>query len=78
MTMTAELCDCYPTKTVGVNKVLDAVIEGVPGHSIVVWGVDGTFHSVAEARRQPQLAAAANWLALAALAARSIPGRAVS
>jgi (4-(4-[2-(gamma-L-glutamylamino)ethyl]phenoxymethyl)furan-2-yl)methanamine synthase len=73
VTMTAELCDCYPAKAVGVNAVLDAVLEGLPGYSIVVWGVDGEFHSVAEARRQPHLAAAANWLALANLAARSIP-----
>ncbi len=28
VTMTAELCDCYPTKQVGVNAVLDAVIGG--------------------------------------------------
>ena len=73
VTMTAELCDCYPTKAVGVNAVLDAVVEGLPGRSIVVWGVDGEFHSVADARRQPHLVAAANWLALANLAARSIP-----
>ena len=46
---------------------------GLPGRSIVVWGVDGEFHSVAEARLHPHLAAAANWLALANLAARSIP-----
>src|SRR5271166_1538516 len=49
VTMTAELCDCYPTKAVGVNAVLDAVVTGIPGHSIAVWGVDGEFHSVAEA-----------------------------
>ena len=73
VTMTAELCDCYPTKAVGVNAILDAVLAGMPGHSIVVWGVDGEFHSVSDARRQPHLAAAANWLALATLAARSIP-----
>ena len=73
VTMTAELCDCYAAKSVGVNAVLDAVLEGLPAFSIVVWGVDGEFHSVDEARRQPHLAAAANWLALANLAARSIP-----
>lgn len=50
VTMTAELCDCYPTKAHGVNAVLDAVLEGLPGWSIVVWGVDGEFHSVAEAK----------------------------
>ena len=46
VTMTAELCDCYPTKAVGVNAVLDAVVEVCPDRSIVVWGVDGEFHSM--------------------------------
>jgi len=73
VTMTAELCDCYPTKTVGVNAVLNAVVAALPGCSTIVWGVDGEFHSVEQVRRQPQLAAAANWLALATLAARLIP-----
>jgi (4-(4-[2-(gamma-L-glutamylamino)ethyl]phenoxymethyl)furan-2-yl)methanamine synthase len=73
VTMTAELCDCYPTKAQGVSAVLDAVLDGLPGWSIVVWGVDGEFHSVAEARERPHIIAAANWLALAFLAARLIP-----
>src|SRR5271168_1518106 len=41
VTMTAELCDCYPTKAVGVNAVLDAVVTGIPDLTIAVWGVDG-------------------------------------
>jgi probable H4MPT-linked C1 transfer pathway protein len=73
VTMTAELCDCYPTKAVGVSAVLDAVVAALPGFAIAVWGVDGEFHSVAQARRQPSVVAAANWLALATLAARTIP-----
>jgi probable H4MPT-linked C1 transfer pathway protein len=73
VTMTAELCDCFPTKRVGVNAVLDAVLEALPGHTIAVWGVDGEFHRVGDIRQQPLLAAAANWLALATLAARLIP-----
>jgi probable H4MPT-linked C1 transfer pathway protein len=73
VTMTAELCDCYPTKAVGVNAVLDAIVKGLRGFAIAVWGVDGEFHSVAQVRQQPQLAAAANWLALANVAGRSIP-----
>jgi probable H4MPT-linked C1 transfer pathway protein len=73
LTMTAELCDCYPTKKVGVNAVLDAAEEGLAGKPIVVWGVDGEFHSVAEIRDQPTLAAAANWLTLATFAARLVP-----
>ena len=73
VTMTAELCDCYPTKAVGVGAVLDAAIEGLRGRAILVWGIDGEFHSVADIRRDPQIAAAANWLALATLAARLLP-----
>ncbi len=69
LTMTAELCDCYPTKTIGVHAVLDALLLGLPGRLIAVWGVDGGFHSVSEIRREPTLAAAANWLALATVAA---------
>jgi probable H4MPT-linked C1 transfer pathway protein len=73
LTMTAELCDCYPTKAVGVRSVLDAVVEALPGRSTVVWGNDGRFHEVEEVREAPRLAAAANWLALATLSARLIP-----
>jgi probable H4MPT-linked C1 transfer pathway protein len=73
LTMTAELCDCYPTKAVGVNAVLDAVLDALLGQPIEVWGVDGRFHEVDEVRQQPALAAASNWLALATLAARLLP-----
>jgi probable H4MPT-linked C1 transfer pathway protein len=73
LTMTAELCDCYPTKHVGVNAVLDAVLDALPGRPLVVWGVDGQFHDLSEIRDQPGLAAAANWLALATLVARLVP-----
>ncbi len=69
VTMTAELCDCYPTKAIGVDAVLDAFLEGLPARLIAVWGVDGAFHSVQEIRVQPMLAAAANWIALATVAA---------
>src|SRR3954447_8244275 len=73
LTMTAELCDCYPTKKVGVNAVLDAVLDAFLARPITVWGVDGRFHDLDEIRRRPELAAAANWLALATLAARLLP-----
>jgi (4-(4-[2-(gamma-L-glutamylamino)ethyl]phenoxymethyl)furan-2-yl)methanamine synthase len=73
VTMTAELCDCYPTKRVGVHAVLDAVIRALPGRLLAVWGVDGSFHPVEQIRDRPLLAAAANWLALAQLAARLVP-----
>jgi probable H4MPT-linked C1 transfer pathway protein len=73
LTMTAELCDCYPTKRVGVIAVLDAVLDAFGARPIEVWGVDGRFHDVAAIRQQPALAAASNWLALATLVARLVP-----
>jgi probable H4MPT-linked C1 transfer pathway protein len=70
LTMTAELCDCYATKSEGVLSILDGV-ECMAGDRLVsVWGVDSRFHPMAEIRAHPGLAAAANWLALAAVAAR--------
>jgi probable H4MPT-linked C1 transfer pathway protein len=73
LTMTAELCDCYPTKAVGVGAILDAVAQGLPDRPVSVWGIDGRFHEADEIRRKPGLAAAANWLALAMVAARLVP-----
>jgi probable H4MPT-linked C1 transfer pathway protein len=73
LTMTAELCDCYPTKAVGVRSVVDAVLLGVHGRPMVVWGTDGKFHEVEDIQQNPLIAAAANWLALATVAARLIP-----
>ena len=73
VTTTAELCDCYPTKQVGVNAVLDAVVGVLPNRPVTVWGIDGEFHDVAEVRSRPEIVAAANWLALATLAARLFP-----
>ncbi len=73
LTMTAELCDCYPTKAVGVRAVIEATLDAVAGRPVVIWGTDGRFHPVAAILDRPGLAAAANWLALATLAARLIP-----
>ena len=70
LTMTAELCDCYPTKRAGVLAVLEAVSSALPMIPVVVWGLDGRLHPSTEIRDAPLLAAAANWLALATFAAR--------
>jgi probable H4MPT-linked C1 transfer pathway protein len=72
LTMTAELCDCYATKKEGVIAILDAVKEAVQHRPLWVWGMDGRFHHADEVRRGPVLAAAANWRALAILAARLV------
>jgi probable H4MPT-linked C1 transfer pathway protein len=73
VTMTAELCDCYPTKAHGVQEVLGAVSAVSPGRVIRVWGTDERFHAVEAIRERPDLAAASNWLALANLAGRLVP-----
>ncbi len=72
LTTTAELCDCFATKSQGVLAVLDAVRSATDGQLIAIWGTDGRFHDAGEIREQPRLAAAANWLALATVAAMKI------
>jgi hypothetical protein len=77
VTMTAELCDCFETRRAGVLAVLDAVERAaaarLPGAEIVVWRTDAAFAPLAAARRDPLPAAAANWLALARVAAGLCP-----
>ena len=73
VTMTAELCDCYATKADGVRDVLEAVRTVLPEPFTRIWGIDGAFHNIAEVMEQPAVAAAANWLALATVAARLVP-----
>ncbi len=67
VTMTAELADCFATKREGVASVLDAFRIAFPAAGLDVFGVDGRFHSDAEARRRPLKVAAANWMATATL-----------
>jgi probable H4MPT-linked C1 transfer pathway protein len=73
VTMTAELADCFNTKREGVAFVLDAFESVFPRIESWVYGVDGRFRSIADGRAQPQLVAAANWMASATLTAQSIP-----
>ena len=73
VTMTAELADCFATKRDGVRFVVAAFETAFPGSTIRVYGVDGRFRSVDEARGQPHDVAAANWRASATLVARAIP-----
>ncbi len=70
LTMTAELCDCFATKRQGVRAVIGAVSMALPESPLSVWGLDGRLHPLLEIQHQPRLAAAANWLALATVAAR--------
>jgi probable H4MPT-linked C1 transfer pathway protein len=73
VTMTAELADCFATKRQGVASVLDAFRSAFPDVKPWVFGSDGRFRSIDAARTQPQLIAAANWMASAMLVARTHP-----
>jgi len=72
VTMTAELADCYRTKSDGVNAILDAVEFPAGSIPVVVWQTDGRFCMAGAARRTPQLVAAANWHALATFVGRLV------
>nr|AAY89268.1 putative tetrahydromethanopterin biosynthesis protein [uncultured bacterium BAC10-10] len=71
VTMTAELADCFSTKREGVASVLDAFCAAFPGLEPWIYGVDGRFRTVGQAREESHVVAAANWMASATWVARS-------
>jgi probable H4MPT-linked C1 transfer pathway protein len=73
VTMTGELCDCFPTKREGVRHILDAVAAAAGSTAVRVYRTDGRFVGLDEAHADPLPAAAANWLALATFAGRFAP-----
>ncbi len=78
VTMTGELCDCWPNKRAGVHAILDAVVELAGDRPLHVWTTDGVFVDLGEAKSAPHLVASANWLATATYAGRFAPrGRAL-
>ena len=73
VTMTAELSQYFLTKREGVRFVLDAFESALPRSEIQVYGTDGAFHRMDEARGNPLLVAASNWTATASLVADKWP-----
>ncbi len=73
VTMTGELCDCFPSKCEGVAAILDAVLLTGVKVPVRVWLNDGRLVDVPTALDHPLRAAAANWLALATFAGRFAP-----
>jgi (4-(4-[2-(gamma-L-glutamylamino)ethyl]phenoxymethyl)furan-2-yl)methanamine synthase len=73
VTMTGELCDCFPTKRDGVRHILAAVGTAFPRHDIRVWTTAGRFVRVEDADRTYLAVAAANWHALATFVGREMP-----
>ncbi len=70
VTMTGELADCYESKSDGVRAILSAVHQAADGRHVRVYLRDGRLVTPQVAERTPQLAAAANWHALARFAGR--------
>jgi len=73
VTMTGELCDCFPTKADGVCAILDAVRAAFPSVEVRVWQSGGRFVTIDEAVDRALDTAAANFMALAKLVARRFP-----
>jgi (4-(4-[2-(gamma-L-glutamylamino)ethyl]phenoxymethyl)furan-2-yl)methanamine synthase len=72
VTMTAELSQMFRTKGDGVAFVLDAVSAAFPDSDTYVYTTDERFVASNEARRIPLSVAAANWVATAAIVARTV------
>jgi probable H4MPT-linked C1 transfer pathway protein len=65
VTMTGELCDCFPSRAAGVMSILDAAEAIANRAHVLVWSIEGCFLSPKMAREMPMQIAACNWLALA-------------
>jgi len=70
VTMTGELCDCFASKSQGVQHILQAVAQLAQDQSIAVWTTHGHFVTLPDAAHDWQATASANWLALATFAGR--------
>jgi probable H4MPT-linked C1 transfer pathway protein len=77
-TMTGEIADCYPSRTAGVSAIVAAIETASRAVGcqtpVGIYLLDGRIVSATEATRLPLAAAAANWHALARLAAAATGG----
>lgn len=71
-TMTGELADCFSTKPEGVAFILKALSVAADGRHTRVYLTNGRLVSLQTALKQPLLAAASNWHALAKFAGRYV------
>jgi probable H4MPT-linked C1 transfer pathway protein len=70
VTMTGELADCFATRSDGVAVILEQITSILPAPLVRVYCVDGSWRSPSQAARNPWLAAASNWHALAQWSSR--------
>ncbi len=69
-TMTGELADCFTTKAEGVEFILKALSVAADSRHTRVYLTNGRLVSLQAALKQPLLAAASNWHAMASFAGR--------
>ncbi len=71
-TMTGEIADCYPSRAAGVARIVESAEAAAraAGCELGIYLVDGSIVPPSQAIQRPLAAAAANWHALARLAAR--------
>ncbi|MEZ6058115.1 MAG: hydantoinase/oxoprolinase family protein, partial [Planctomycetaceae bacterium] len=72
-TMTAELADCFATKSEGVTTIVDALVASASGRRIRFWQTVGEFVDPDDAKEFWSLTAASNWHALSTWAGRLAP-----
>jgi len=75
ITMTAELADCFGTKSEGVRFILAAVKEVFSEYPCLVYTHDGELLDLDAAVLKPQSVAAANWHSLATFGLRWFPNK---
>lgn len=72
-TMTGELCDCYESKSEGVDSIIVALDLAAQGKPIRWWSTKGLFVGPSTARKNWLETAAANWSAAAYWLGRCFP-----
>ena len=75
VTMTGELADCFDSKAIGVQFILNAIRDGSDNRHSRIYLSDGRMVTPQVALTLPLLVAAANWHALAKFAARYTQAR---
>jgi len=76
-TMTGEIADCFASRAAGVSHIVTSLRQAAAGTPTLIYTVDeameARFVTPEDAVNCPMAAAAANWHALARLAARYLP-----
>ena len=70
VTMTAELADCFKTKSEGVHSIVNSVEQIAADRDVFIWQTGAEFVRPEIARDIPLMVAAANWHGLATFAGR--------